>query len=229
MAWYGIPNFSKNNCKKNLKNSIDFIDYISNLNSIKKVIFSGTCLEYLKKNGECSENDYLNNKNYFSTTKNKIRKYAFNKLIKKNICVIWFRIFYVYGKYQRQDSLIPSILYSIKNNKDIIVKSPNFKLDFIHISDVVKILKKAIDFNIESGIYNLGTGKTSSIIEIANFIKSKISYNKDIIIPKKKYKISQKIIFFYANNTKTKRIFNFNKFKSLNNGIKEMIYTHDYI
>ena len=225
LAWYGIPNFSNINCKKNLKNAKDFVDFISNLQSLKKIIFSGTCLEYLKKNGICNEKSYMNHKTNFSKTKNQIRKYALTKLKKRNISLIWFRIFYVYGNFQRDNSLIPSIILSIKQNKKIILNSPNTNLDFIHISDVIKIMKKAIYYNIPTGIYNLGTGKTSNIMEIANLIKSKIGYNKDILIKNKNNLSKQKKISFYADISKTMRIFNYSKFKSINDGIMDMLKT----
>ena len=55
LAWEGIPVLNYTNCYKNLKNSISFFDLIFRETLCKKIIISGSCLEYGKQYGLCKE------------------------------------------------------------------------------------------------------------------------------------------------------------------------------
>ena len=59
LAWEGIPNFSKTNCKKNYQNSIKLAKICLKIKNCKKFIGFGSCLEYKKKIGPCKENSNL--------------------------------------------------------------------------------------------------------------------------------------------------------------------------
>ena len=49
LAWNGIPNYSKKNSEHNLYISKKFIDFISKLDSINRIIISGSCFEKKKR------------------------------------------------------------------------------------------------------------------------------------------------------------------------------------
>ena len=53
LYWEDIPFFSIENSLKNLNNSINFFNLIFTIGSCKKILVSGSCLEYSKKFGEC--------------------------------------------------------------------------------------------------------------------------------------------------------------------------------
>ena len=108
-AWEGIPNFSKKICDKNYKDQVFFFKKILSLNNLKKIISLGSCWEYKKKYGICSENNNLNKSNYFSKSKNNLREFLDKNCKKKNIYFLWFRVFYAFGPYQKNSSLIPYV------------------------------------------------------------------------------------------------------------------------
>lgn len=174
-SWTGIPDFSLKNCNINLDNSIKFLNCVQKIKSLKKIFILGTCLEYLKKYGECKETDYLDKKNLFPKTKINIYK-RFSRDINKNIKLYWFRLFYVYGNGQRIGSLIPTIINSIINNKKLTLYNINKKHDYIFIDDVVNIISYFSKKKIPSGIYNVGTGKLTSNKVIYQYIKNKINF-----------------------------------------------------
>jgi nucleoside-diphosphate-sugar epimerase len=186
LSWTGIPNFSISNCKKNIENSKKFVEVIKDIKNLKKIFILGSCLEYQKMKGPCKENDYINNDNLFSKTKNDIYK-VFKDNIDNNINFYWFRVFYVFGYLQRKGSLIPSIINAIKNNKYIELKNLSAKNDYIYIDDLILILINFIKNNYRTGIYNIGSGKLTSNYSIYQYIKNIINkdYNKLIIKEKK--------------------------------------------
>jgi len=180
LAWYGIPNFGKKNLDKNYQLSCKILKYINQTN-IKTVFISGSCFEYGKVYGKISENIKLKYfKNSFGNCKDKIRN-LYEKKLKKDKKFFWGRIFYAYGPNQRFNSLIPSIINSIKKKVEFGLRTPMSFRDYIYIDDVssaiIKICEKGKD-----KIYNIGTGVPTinySILEkICNLKKININYSK---------------------------------------------------
>lgn len=180
LAWYGIPNFGKKNLDKNYQLSCKILKYI-NLTNIKTVFISGSCFEYGKVYGKISENIKLKYfKNSFGNCKDKIRN-LYEKKLKKDKKFFWGRIFYAYGPNQRFNSLIPSIINSIKKKVEFGLRTPMSFRDYIYVDDVssaiIKICEKGKD-----KIYNIGTGVPTinySILEkICNLKKININYSK---------------------------------------------------
>ena len=204
-SWTGIPNFSKKNCEKNYLRTKLLVKKINQLNSLKKIIFLGSCAEYKMKimKSKIKENYKLIDKSKnLSSYKNRIRSFVF-KNINEEKKLLWLRLFYVFGKGQRNGSLIKYIEF----NKKIIINTPNYIIDFINSVDVVKIIKKFIKADLVSGIYNLGSGNGFKIKDLCQkLVKNK---KKEIIYKnlnsKKKYMVANMNKTLTALNIKKKR------------------------
>jgi dTDP-6-deoxy-L-talose 4-dehydrogenase (NAD+) len=214
LSWDKIPNFNSKNCIENLNKSIIFFNSISDINSIKKIIVSGSCFEY-KKDGVSYENSKPFINDYFSWSK--ISLYNFLKIFchNKKISLVWFRIFYMYGINQRKEALIPYIFNKLVNKKIPKIKNIYNKLDFINVYDVAKIIITAIKKRLPNGIYNLGTGKSTRIIKVYEII-CKILKKKNLI----KIKKNKPEINFKASKKKFNKYFSYN-FIKINEGIKK--------
>lgn len=119
-------------------------------------------------------------------------KFLFDRYVDKsaligrwnNIIFQGFRYFNVYGPHEdhKNDQASPFHKFEKQAKETGIIKlfegSGNFYRDFIHVDEVVNIHKHFLKLN-ESGIWNVGTGKTRSFEEIANQIASK--YDAEII------------------------------------------------
>ena len=55
LAWQDIPDFSPEKCNINLDQSLQFVQFVSSIKCCKKILFSGSCLEYDNLVGECIE------------------------------------------------------------------------------------------------------------------------------------------------------------------------------
>jgi nucleoside-diphosphate-sugar epimerase len=221
LAWNGIPDYSYENCFKNIKEQISFFNNIKKIKSIKKIICIGSCWEYPEKIGKCKVKNKLNMESYFSWSKQTI--YNFIKLItKKNkIDLVWFRIFFMYGRYQKNSSLIPLIILSLKNKKFPKINNPQNRNDFIFVDDVCEAIMFAIKKKNINGIFNLGSGNTFSV----QIILKKIIKNLNINVKNKKFiaKKNKKTKYNYSDNKNT-----FNKLRwiaktNIDQGIKKMI------
>ena len=185
-AWQGIPNFSFQNCITNLEMHINFINKLIEIPTIKKIIMTGSCWEYIENTGRCKESSQGTPKSYFVWSKNSIHDYY--KIISKihNIKLVWFRIFFVYGKYQRKNSLIPSIINSLKHSKKPKILNPSNKNDFIHIDDVCRaIIDEKKKKNIY-GVFNIGSGYAISVEKIYNKILFRLNLKKKLFQLSKK-------------------------------------------
>ena len=182
LAWEGIPNYSEELSKKNYLNTIKIMKMIINETTCKKIVSTGSCWEYNDGSyiGECKEDQLIYLNKPFSKYKNKIFTEVNNICKKKKILFNWLRLFYVYGPGQGKNSVIPLLIDIFKNNKKININSPLNKNDFIFIDDVVSIIDKFIKNDYSSGIYNVGTGKSTSISTILKIIDNVINGNEMI-------------------------------------------------
>lgn len=109
--------------------------------------------------------------------------YAQSKMQSEQLCeaysrdfgvpCIAFRLFNIYGPGQTGNFLIPEILEKIKQGGVITLKDPRPKRDFIHVDDVVEAVHRAIVLK-TNGFkeINLGTGKSISVQQLTDAIKS---------------------------------------------------------
>ena len=190
LGWYGIPDFSKRNNLINFKQQISFLKIIKKTN-IKKIFISGSCLEYGDSQGRVTESKKNNNLNSFAIYKNKIRQFCKKLFVNKQL--IWGRIFYAYGKGQRNVSLINSII----KKKYIYLKDPYKYCDFIHVDDVCSAIYALINSRL-NGIFNISNNLPVLIIDFCKKIKF-LYRDKKIIIKVNKF---SKLNGNWGNNQK---------------------------
>jgi len=80
------------------------------------------------------------------------------------------RLFNVYGKGQRRDFVIPALVEEISMKDRVNIRNPKSTRDFIYIDDVIAGLVAAA-LNGKNDIYNIGTGKETSIKAVAEHIR----------------------------------------------------------
>lgn len=196
LAWQDIPDFSFEKSFFNLNQSIKFISFITEIKSCRKIIISGSCWEYGKVQGECKETDAALPSNYFTLAKHSLRLWVEEIAKEKSICLGWFRLFYVYGPGQRSESLIPSILNHLKIGSLPEIKTPHSANDYIFIDDVIDALSIATNSPFKSGIYNLGTGKSISVLEICKYAEQIVLNSSNL---SKKIELTSKSVISNTN------------------------------
>jgi nucleoside-diphosphate-sugar epimerase len=224
LAWEKIPDFSFETSFENLQNHIHFFRNIFTITSLKKIIVTGSCWEYNKKMGVCTESDICISGNFFTWAKNSLRDFLQFECLQKNINFIWSRVFYVYGPEQRIESLIPSVIESIRNGLMPELKTPSNANDFIYVDDVAEGLLQFAINDISSGIYNLGSGKSMPVIDVVSSIEN--SLNRNGILSKElltRTKQSNKDTDFWADMTKTFSTIKWKPRISLAMGVEKII------
>ena len=226
LAWEGIPNYTKELSKKNYYNTISIVKNLLNYTNCTKIISTGSCWEYNDGNveGKCKEDMFVEPQKPFSIYKNKIFNEVFEIADKKKILFNWLRLFYVYGPGQKKEALMPMLIEKIKNKKKLNIDFPANVNDFIYIDDVVKIICKFLEYNIVSGIYNVGSGKGVEIKKILKIIDSKINYNDNFTSEfLSKVNENKRNQNFYACTKKLSKILKNFTFTNINSGIDNLI------
>jgi len=211
--------------KLNLLSTINILNFCK-LNKIKKIIFSSTFTVYgdVKDKQKLSEDEKCDPKSFYAISKYASEKYLTLLCHKYKIGWNILRFFNVYGPGQdlsRKDQGIVSIFLDlIRNNNKIAVQgSLNRFRDLIYIDDVINSIVLLVkDKKHPNEIYNIGTGKKTSIKELINKI-SKL-YKKE-----KKLKISftkptpGDLLGCYANVDKAKKHLGFKPSIKLDKGL----------
>lgn len=208
---YSVNNLNYFNSYKSFINkSIYEISEILDLlkpSTINKIIYTSSSSVY----GSISNNKDMvehNNRGIYAALKLAVESMIKNFCYKNNVKLSICRVFNMYGRNENF-SIIKKLDLARKNKfKLTIYNEGNSIRDFIHVDDVAALYKKILKNNIFFKIYDIGTGKGLSIIEIIN----KIKINRDnILFEKKKIK---EISMAIANNKDIKKILH-KKFKSV--------------
>ncbi len=172
----------------NVKGTLNMLMLANKLN-IKRFIFSSSSSVYGDAKTPTSENYPLN----------PLSPYALNKLIGEQYCKLYseiynidtvcLRYFNVYGDRMNNEGyklVFPIFKEQILNNKSLTINNDGEqRRDFIHVNDIVdaNILVSKHKSNFKGDIYNVGSGKSYSINEIADMFRGKKQYGNKVIEP----------------------------------------------
>jgi ADP-L-glycero-D-manno-heptose 6-epimerase len=129
-----------------------------------------------------TESDPLSPSNPYAWSKYMFERHATKlQLSTKHSVIQGFRYFNVYGPDGEEHKGTQASPYmkfkkQAEENREIRVfeNSDRYLRDFIHVSEIVDTHKKFFGVK-ESGIWNVGTGKTKSFVEVAKTFKVKIT------------------------------------------------------
>jgi UDP-glucose 4-epimerase len=172
---------------------------------IKKFIFASTAAVYSPKNLPLKEESALSPIELYGKTKLKnevfIQKLLNNTLTK--FCIL--RFFNVcsadkkntIGEFHSPEThLLPIIIKKILSHEPICVYGNNYKTkdgtcirDYVHVKDIIIGISKSIDYlnKNKSNVFNLGTKKGTSILELINSCSEVLKIKPIIKYKKKRY------------------------------------------
>jgi len=159
--------------KTNFYQSMNFVKKFYRLNCNKFIIL-GTASEYgsFTKYGVSAKKTKLNPVDNYGRSKKKffiaLKKFSKNK---KNLQILYLRLFHVYGENEPSKRLYPSIISSCKSKKNFRLLNGEQIRDFIHVNQVTaRIFHSLKKFKKKSNFFevkNLATGKKASIKEFS--------------------------------------------------------------
>lgn len=191
---------------------------------VRKVMFASSASVYGQpKVLPMTENHELN-----PITPYCISKLASEHLLKffarSGLKFIVFRYFNVYGLRQHTDAYYTSVMILflkrlLNGEAPIIQGSGEQSMDFVNVKDVVRANVMAMDSNVENEIFNIGTGKSTSIKELA-YMLIKLSGKKiEPIFESREVLVTER----RADTRKAKVLLGFEAKTSIYEGLKELV------
>jgi UDP-glucuronate 4-epimerase len=218
-----------NYVQSNLVGFINILECIKT-KKIKKLIYASSSSVYgLDQKSPYKENAILKQPmSLYAATKQS------NEIIAQSYCrlhsikAVGLRLFTAYGEYGRPDMAIHTITKRIFEKKNIyLVSNGNIKRDFTFIDDIIEGIILASDFlekknnkKYYNEIFNLGSGKKTSISKLTKIIGNNIG-----LFPKIKFveKNPTDMVLTQASIEKSNKILNYNPKFSLEIGINKFL------
>ena len=173
------------------------INYLNNLNNKPHFIFISTGHVYGYSKKKIKETSKTNPKNIYAKLKLKSEDYI--KKNYKNYTIL--RLFNVYGPSQSKNYFIPDMREKIINGK--IINIDKSKRDFIHVSEVSRVIKFIINRNINDTL-NVGSGKDYSLVKIVKFLSKKLKIKPNLNVKNSKTRLVADISLLKSYGFKTK-------------------------
>jgi len=205
--------------KNNVHGTLNVIEAAKKV-GIKKFIYAASSSCYgIPKNYPTSEKEKIDTKHPYAST-----KYLGEELVMMyasifNMPNISFRFFNVYGPRLNTSGQYSAVFGNFLKQKTTkkpltIVGNGKQTRDFIHVEDLTSVFVKIIKSNLVNKVYNLGSGKETSINKIANlFGGKKIFISKRLGDPNRSC----------ANISKIKKDINWSPKITIQEGIKRLL------
>lgn len=167
----------------NIKLTYDLLEFAKNQKHLKSFINLGSSSEYGHKKNKMSENDLLQPRNIYESTKGAATLLCQGFAKKYNIPAITIRLFSVYGSHEPNHRLIPTIYQKFLKQECVEVSEGSH--DFVYIDDIINLIIKLLNEpkeKIAGDIINAGTGIQTSNFEVVQLFEKilgfKININK---------------------------------------------------
>lgn len=195
---------------------------------IKKVIYASSAAVYGNLNSSSiTETDEVHPISQYGISKLENEKTA--EKYEDTISSIGLRFFNIYGPGLNMANAYPSVLIAffqkIKQNEALTIFGDGKQTrDFIHVTDIAQAIIRSIEAETSgSHVYNVGTGTETSIIDLAEKIKSFIPETEISFQPKRDFDIEQSC----ADISKIKKELNFEPNKKIIDDLSEL--TEEYL
>lgn len=220
LAWEGLPDHNATISRLNLEYSLDLIELLAKI-GCKRLIITGSCWEYGPQAGKLSEDTPQIPFDAFTAAKLSLLWLGQEIAKEKGMEFIWTRPFYVYGPGQHPKSLIPYLINCAREGKKPEIRNPNAQNDFIFVDDVAGALSQILTSSLKNNIYNIGSGKLTSVSYIINCISDYFRIKNDYKKATKLYRDELK--YFYADLSRIKEDIDWKPKTSIETGIKKTI------
>lgn len=149
-------------------------------NKLKELDYKGTFVTFgsVFEMGETKESHFFTEEEVMSSSASAPSDYVVSKRMltrfvtsyKHNFTHWHFIIPTIYGAGENPKRLIPYVVNAIKNNEDLHFTAGDQTRQYVHVSEVPKLLEIAFEKKLPSGMYNIEGKETLTVKEIVELI-----------------------------------------------------------
>lgn len=175
LAWEGLPNYkSDHHLKRNLPLHQLFVKKLA-AGGAKNINITGTCFEYGMQEGCLSEEMPAQPGNDYAIAKNQLRLFAETLTQQYPYALKWLRLFYMFGKGQAANSLIPQLEKALQSGEASFNMSGGEQVrDFLPIERVARYIVEASLQTEITGIINICSNQPVTVKDfVINYLEER--------------------------------------------------------
>jgi len=124
----------------------------------RRFVAAGSCAEYLWDGSPCSEaTTPLTGPSRYGRAKHRLHALLESGAVESGLEVAWGRVFFVYGSGEDRRKLFSSTIDALVAGERVRVRTPNRRLDFIHVDDVAAAFVELVA-HAGTGAVNVASG-----------------------------------------------------------------------
>ena len=210
-----------NQFTKNFSLTFSILDIIHLLDEKPMFVGVGSFAEYGIIDRQATEEDLENPTNFYGLSKLTANRMSKLFCEKNNIKWTWVRPCYIYGPNDVTTRIIPTVINSLLDNKQINLDSCNVTVDYLYINDFCEAVYTIINQDLE-GIFNICSGNEYNLRTIVELLyKLTLPYEVAPIFGPQRNRIDSPI-YVCGSNSKLKH-FGWNSKYELYMGIVDTV------
>lgn len=188
--------------------------------TIKAIVHAGTSSEYGAKTKAMREDMVLEPDTQYGIAKAWATLFGEHLRREKGFPITTLRFFSVYGPYEAPTRFFPAVILSLLAGKPPSLSNKTTARDFVYVDDVVDALLTAPEK--DAGIYNIGTGVSTTLERALTIIKEEIGSTIDITwgsMPGRSFDTA----IWQADSEKARAVLGWEPKTSLEEGIRKTV------
>lgn len=170
LAWYAEPGkyLSSLENLRFLSVSLQLAARLASL-GCRRFVGAGTCFEYEPSPGYLAENCSTGPSSLYAATK--LGCYLALEQLSKlmGMEVTWLRFFYLFGPYEDERRLVPSVICSLLKDQEAKVTRGDQIRDFLHVEDMAAAICAVAQSHL-TGVVNIGSGQPVTVRDLVSKI-----------------------------------------------------------
>lgn len=166
LAWEGLSDFRSQHHVDQVASHARLFETLIGA-GVKRIVGVGTCLEYGQVEGELHESMAPRPAVAYAEGKTRLREQVERLAEKSGVNWCWARIFYPYGPGQQEKSLWSALNAAIdRNDVEFPMSSGEQLRDYLHVSEVGRILALLAQSDSATGPINVCSGEPVTVREL---------------------------------------------------------------
>src|SRR5262249_34882978 len=140
LAWYAVPGRYLDAGPENiasLQASLALLDELAAA-GCRQVVMAGTCAEYDTDSGLLREDSPTRPATIYAACKLACGIIGEARALQLGVGFAWARLFYLYGPYEDERRLVPSVINSVLHGHEFAASSGAQVRDYLHVADVAR-------------------------------------------------------------------------------------------
>lgn len=164
-AWEGVGASDRNNWQLQLNNIDITYSLLEIAKEVKaeKFIGFGSQAEYGFFSGKIDEKFPVNPNSGYGLSKNLVSQLIKFYCEQNNLNWYWLRLFSFFGEKEANNWFIPTVIKNIFENTPMDMTPGKQKYAYMYVNDLAIIVKRIIESNIKSDIYNLSSNNVMEL------------------------------------------------------------------